>query len=145
MRSEIQTAFRADSAGTVVALRLAVNIRDETNQEPAMHAIAIDTSNAFQVIDHDQLALVGGAFSFGEAVNAGNAAAPMGAEAGKNLGPLVGTVGGGVGGFLAGGPGGALAGAGAGYAAGTQYGEGIGRGLGFLGGFGGNVYDQLTR
>lgn len=110
-----------------------------------MYAIALSTSDTFQTIDHNQLALIGGGFSFGEAVDAGNAAAPKGAEAGKNLGPLVGTIGGGAVGFATAGPAGILPGAAGGFTAGKYYGEDIGRGVGFIGGFGQNVYDQVTR
>jgi len=108
-----------------------------------MHALALDNSHSFQTIDSADLALVAGAFSFGDAVRAGNEAAPLGGEAGKNLGPLVGTTVGAIGGGMAGGPLGALAGGTAGYKVGEHYGEGIGRGVGWLGGFGSSVWNQL--
>ena len=109
-----------------------------------MHAIALSTSDAFQTIDSTELTNVSGGYDLGQAVRAGNAAAPLGEEAGKNLGPLTGATIGAIGGGLTGGPIGAVGGGVAGAEIGSRWGGDIGKGIGFGAGFIGDTWNQLT-
>jgi hypothetical protein len=107
---------------------------------------ARSTSDSFPVefasLSPEELALIAGGFSMGDAVRAGNSAAPAGATAGKYVGAGVGAVAGGVAGSGAGGIG-AVPGAIGGAAAGTKIGEALGGAAAWTYGAGNNAGHQL--
>ena len=95
-----------------------------------MHTLATDNHQAIEVIDLSQLSTVVGGYDFTQAMQAGNAAAGPGREAGQYLG----------------------SGFDAAYKVlrgqdstiGSQVGGPLGAAVGWTGGFAANTYQQLT-